>query len=1157
MNSKCVIQAAEIVSDYGKTMPAVGKLIDESLKNLKIVLQGEPGYSRQQMTAGVTIALRETADRFTREGELPEAFVRPGEVPIKAAKGKINQREAQQAGIMNQWGLANGYAAIAGLQRRWTTKTGEATGTAINVFAKQLDFHDWALRLSAIPLSTTKAGALKGKFHKSYVTFGDVVQMFVGFSQPKVISKFFLRSKEATENVQSQNVAEAVRRIIEHGELFGKIDLVDDLPILKAEVLDALRNPSGMGKPAGGPKLAAYNKAVAWSNSPTGKKLTDELADTLLDERVITQLIKKNEEFRVITGVIARGEGIQMASSLMKMIVELPHRNGRQHAYGDVMFNNRLRKLFQDDVIVKMSDDELPLVFGENFLAGFFDEIDPATLVKIATSKKRSKAMEDDTAAGKKGKTRKQHNKNRVNGEELAETSPRAAAKAAKDMEDSAVVVQEPSLEAAQLARQYQLEFEVGPLLGGMVRAWNWVNDKATMGGKMKVSLVGAEHDGIDNAAGMTGELSKLFRAAGSDTAVVNTVFKALQTGTKLEDMTAAQRAIAEPMSQFIEDIFGFGPRNNLQMNGIFADEFSDSLKKMGLGKMADDLAAVDGYADNALGEWWKTVELEEGQNALTMMSKVYSAMQLSRIKPNLAASLRHHFGHVAEGLTYDQAVKLGYKSIEESTPLAKFINVGEKPVLFHPDTIRKLSAVNAHLEYERGFGNYQKYWNKLDPAIGVLKSSLTIWRPGHHMVSALGNLLFNSLYGVTPGDYAVAMRMMKQRGDLVDIDEELLTQALREGVPEGYVLKSTDPSKFSLLVNGKMEEVPLEILTKGGDARANVFISPRNTKDLPNDMDPEAFSIEGWTRTTPGVRQVVAADNGLAKIAAIRDNLFRGALFARELRRGGYASIDDAILAAAQKVHEVHPTVGTLTSGERKYARRLFYFYTWQKQALFKIMELAANQPAILTMPSKLQYAMATSAGLDPASFGDGWNPDGLYASYFTNSVFAPQQIDPDLGAVGIRPASPQLDVIDAFFSKVTVRPGMGFWEGMGELMANTAGGIIVGNATPLFKIPAELATGTKTSGQQITNIGEYLLDQTGLGGISRMTGFTPWGEQRSDFKEGESGEKDRARQTLNYWTGIKSTYYQTADSLQRARQENIDYWRRVYKFGEYAEDK
>jgi hypothetical protein len=69
-------------------------------------------------------------------------------------------------------------------------------------------------------------------------------------------------------------------------------------------------------------------------------------------------------------------------------------------------------------------------------------------------------------------------------------------------------------------------------------------------------------------------------------------------------------------------------------------------------------------------------------------------------------------------------------------------------------------------------------------------------------------------------------------------------------------------------------------------------------------------------------------------------------------------------------------------------------------------------------------------------------------------------------------------------------------------------------------------------------------------------MTGYTPWGEQRSDFKEGDYGERDRARQQLNYWTGLKSTYYQSPASLEIARQERIDYWNRYYKSGKYAED-
>jgi hypothetical protein len=1165
MASKCVIEVQQVVSEYAATLPAVGKLIADAssqitrLQGLKVA-QTEA----ERLTEGASIGLNEAAQRFIREGELPESFTRPGDVPIRAAKGKINKREAQQAGIMNQWGMAPAYARIAGLARGWGKREGEQTGEQINVFVTQLNLHDAILRQVGIPLSTTKAGAEAGKFFYSNVTFGDIIQVFAQKVRPSSISKYFLRSKEAAENIQSQNTAEAVRRILEHGDLYGKINLPDDLPILKAQVLDALRNPSGLGKPPKGKALDEYNAAIKWANEGDGLKLTDELADELLEEDIIVSMIKENERLGLVTKVLSNGDGLKMTEAVLKMIVELPHLNDARYAYGDLLFNNRLREIYKDDVLVNMTPDQLNLVFGEHHLARFFNDINPDDIVKIKDSYRSSNGKQADrvknekaAAAGKSTLKEENTNSNRAWADKQAEQSPAAATKAAKDMEDSNVVPQEASLEGSQKARQYQLEFEVGPLLGGAVRAFGWVSDKVTMGGKLKTSIIGAEHFRLENAATMTAQLSKLFKAAGQDTNLVNDTFRALQSGTPIDTMPEAQRELAQNMSKFIEDIFGFGPRNNLEMNGIWEDEFIKSLKYLGLNKAADDIQAVSGFANNPIGEWWKSVDLD-GQNALTMMAKVYSAMQLSRIKPTIASTLREHFSHTAEGLTYSQAVKLGYQSLADTSPLAKFINVGEKPTLFHPEIIRNMRAVNAHLEFEKGFKSeaYQKFWNKMDPTIGVLKSSLTIWRPGHHMVSMVGNILFNATYGVTPNDYAAAVRMLVKRGDVLDVDEAALTAALREGAPEGYALKG-DGSTWSLVINGKVVEVPIELLLRGADEIGGVPISVRAAKDLPNDTDPANFAVDGFVQRTPGVKQVAQADRGLAKVAAVRDNVARYALYMRELRRGGYSSIEDAILSASRKVHEVHPTVGTLTNVERKYARRAFYFYTWQKQALFKVMEMVANQPALVTMPSKLQYALATAAGLNPESYGDAWDPDGLYASYFTNSVFAPQQNDPVLGAVGIRPASPQLDVIDAFFSKVSTRPGLGFWESLGDLMANTSGGILVGNASPLFKIPAELATGTKTSGQRIDNIGEYLLDQSGLGGITRMTGYTPWGEQRSDFKEGDYGVRDRARQQLNYWTGIKSTYYQSPASLEIARQERIDYWNRYYKTGKYSEDK
>lgn len=1165
MASKCVIQVQEAVNDVAKAFPVIGKLVNDYQRSSlgRLLTQSPNVPAVRTLTEGVDVALEEASQRFARQADFPEAFTRPGDVPVKAEKGKIYKREAQQAEIMNQYGLAAGYARLAGLTRGYLKgQKSEINIPGVNLFYRQLDLHDFILRGSGVPLITAKAGALKGTFHFSYLTFGDIVKTFVKSKNLPSISKYFLRSPDATKNIQSQNTAEAVRRILEHGDTYGKIDLDADFNLLKAEVTDALRNPSGLGRPRKNtPEGKAYDEAIAWANSPEGIKLTDELADELLSENMIVALIKGNEEMRMITAVMAKGDGLTMAEGVLKMITDLPNLNDRIYAYGDLLFNDRFRKMFTDDALVKMTPEELNLAFGENFLAQFFNELTPEALVAIRTRYKRGIGKQKDIRNNKKaGKTTKSTNRkentNRVRDDETATNSASAATKAADEMEKPEVVVQEASLEAAQKARQYQLEFEVGPLLGGTVRAFNWASDKLTMGGKMKTSLVGAEHFRLENAATMTAQLAKLFKQANQDTAAVNAVFASLQRGTPLNEMTEAQRALAKPLSELIENVFGFGSRNNLDMNGIFAVEFQASLKKIGLGDLADELSAYDGYADDAMGEWWKSIVIGEDQNALTVMAKVYSAMQLSRIKPTIADTLRHHFSHTSEGLTFDQAVKLGYQKLADTNPLAEYINIGSKPVLFHPDVIKKMAAVNAHLDYERGFsGNWQKFWNKVDPTIGVFKSSLTIWRPGHHMVSLVGNTIFNALYGVSPNDYGMAMRMLAQRGDILDLDETALTQALREGTADGYKLKG-DGKSLSMVIGGKVQEVPLELLLRGADEIGGVPISPRRTKDLPNDLDPENFAVDGWVQRTPGAKQIASMDHGLAKVAAVRDNVSRYALYVRELRRGGYNSIEDAILAASQKVHEVHPTVGTLTAAERKYARRAFYFYTWQKQALFKILELAANQPAIITVPSKLQYALATASGLNPESFGDGWDPEGLYASYFTNSVFAPQQVDPTLGAVGVRPASPQLDVIDAFLSKVSVPAGLSFWEGMGSLMANTGKGVIVGNATPLFKVPAELATGTTTSGQRIDNIGEYLLDQSGLGGITRMFGYTPWGEQRSDFKEGEYGERDRERQVLNYWTGIKSTYYQSPASVEIARRELIDYWQRIYKYGKYAED-
>jgi hypothetical protein len=1166
--SKCTVDVAEAVAEVAKSSPAIGKFVSNyfSTNIQRLFTQGQV-KAADRIVTGVNVAVEESVKRFARQGELPEQFPRAGGIEIKAAKGKIGKREAQQVDIMNQFGLAPGYARIAAISRGATrTKTTAQTGKGINLFIKQIDLHDGFLRASGVPLTTVKPDIIAGGLHYSNLTFGDIGKIFAQLGKGNQFGSYFLRSPNAVENIQTQNTAEAVRRILEHGDIYGKIDLDSDLELLRPQIIDALQNPSGLGRPKKGTaKGKEYDAAIAWGKSPEGTKLINQLADELLTEDTLTALVKANEEMRIINMTLAKGDGLRMADTVLKVITSLPNPNDRMYAYGDFLLNDRFRKIFQDDALVKMTPEELNLAFGQNFIAQFFNGIkDESIAIVVSKTRKANAKNADKTKAAKTGQpTRAETNK--AEAEEFNEISTNAATKAAEDMNDPNVRVQEPSEEAAELARKYQLEYEVGPLLGGIARSLNWLSDKATMGGRMKTSLIGAEHFRLENAATMSAQLGKLFNQYGRDAELFNQTFTALQKidisqnlDEALKGMPENQRAIAAPMAEFIQQIFGAGARNNLDMNGIFGREMETSMRRLGLGKFADEISASSGYTNDAWGEWWKGLVLEKGDNIINVMGKVYAAMQLSKIKPTMASSLRHHFSHTAEGLTREQAIKAGYKPIADNTPLGEYMKVGEKPPLFHPDIINKMSAVNAHLEYERAFdGKWQKFWNVTDTTIGVLKSSITIWRPGHHMVSFIGNTLFNTAAGVMPTDYVTAIRMIQRRGDVLDIDETVLTNAIRAGAPDGYKLKENTET-VTMLIGGKKQEVPLEVILRLADEVAGVPISPRRARDVPDDNNPNQFGLDGVVQKNPVLRGIATTDHNIAKVAAVRDNLARYALFVRELKRGSFRDLEDAALQAGQIVHEFHPTVGTLSAGERKIGRRLFFFYTWQKQALFKIMELAANQPQWITMPSKAQYALATANGMNPESFGDGWDPEGLYASYFTSSVFAPQERDPDLGAVGIRPASPQLDVIDAYFSQVNIQPGMGFWEGMGDMMSNAGTNILLKNASPLFRLPAELATGERIGGMgKIDNVAEYLVDNTGLGSLSRMTGFTPWGEQRSDFKDGEYGVKDRERQSWNWWLGLKTTYYESPASLERARQERIDYWSRVYKMGKYAEDK
>lgn len=1137
------------------------------------LLSGKANDVLQNIEA-IGIGPAEVAGHFQTYTKTAEKFTADSGATAGVAQNSVMYERDVKLNLVTQHVMAEPAARIVGQTRRKYPKSlkdnwaqhEHATEDAV----ARISASEAAIRSSGIPIVIAKAAAQAGPNHFAFLSTGDIGRVFLANGKRSAFSNSVLRSANPMHNIQFQNMAEAVRRIVEQDAL-GTLDSLAPADLQKI-VEDALTIPTG--KPVPNPKnLALIAEHNTWLESKNGKAAVTLLRNALTDPKIVDQLIAENTRMSAVTIGLAKADGFWLSASALSQISELPSITERLHGYGNVLTKGGIKKIFRKDALAALQPEQLNLAFADNAAALFFSHLSDESLIALTDYARKADGMAAD-AAKNVGKTKKEITKtgrNQAKKGQTAEISKASEKQAAEDVAgEPNIRVGESSVEAASISRRYFLEFANGSMIGGAVKAISKVSDISTAGSKLKTMLIGTEHLRLENSAIVTSELKKVADKYGQDVPMFNRVFKALQgadhSGTveqAIAKLPTADHALAKDLMYFVEHIFSKSDFNKLTQEGVYIDEMVNSLRMVGQNAQALFLEGLGKVDPAEIGAFWKQIEIGAEDNAIETLSKYYAAMQLSLIKPTIASYAVHHFGHVADNLTYNEAIAQGYKPISNEGGFSGFLATGEQPPLFHPDTIAKLQQMNYMLDYERGFksGAIQKIVNVVDPIVSILKSSVTIWRPGHHMTSIIGNTLFNTLAGVRPHDYAIAMRVMKQHGMIDHLDEGVLAQIEKNNIPEGYVFKGNNDG-ILIPIRGKNGKVTMQSLNydgigKGATAVAGVRISEKRAKDVV-DQELQAGTVTNILMKNPLSKGVGATDHQIARFSAARDNIARYALFVKELQKGGpYNSLEDAFLAAGSKVHEFHPTVGTLTSEERKVARRLFYFYTWQKQAFFKIMEMAANTPAFVAVPSKLQFAIAESQGLNPASFGDPFDPTALFAGYNSNSVYGPQWNDPTYGAAGIKPSLPQLDVIDSYLSVWKTKPQDTLWENIGNFTSTGLSGIVAQNMNPLFKIPAELATGNKINDVgKITDVPQYLLDQTGASALSRATGLTPWGT-RSDIKPGAYETANRERQMINYWLGVKFTYYQSPAALTTARQEQLDYWQKTNKIGKYAPTK
>jgi hypothetical protein len=674
------------------------------------------------------------------------------------------------------------------------------------------------------------------------------------------------------------------------------------------------------------------------------------------------------------------------------------------------------------------------------------------------------------------------------------------------------------------------------------------------MGLDLKVVIGGIEFANHSKVGYFKNTLRRMFVKYGKDTLAINNSFKLVQKWgkemaarveadqvevpfrewVKTADTGGVNVEIAESFSDGIAAMFGMGDEAGVlsesMQHNIFADELNKMFDMRGFFELGEGAFRLpDDAGPMAIKYSWAAADVDNKFTSLTFLANYASALHAVKTRIGIGQSFSRFFGKTfseikEEGLAVENFVK-----IDKKDEFAKYLDPDK---LYDASELKRLQAVKDFVLYPKSFSskNVQKVVDFSDMITSVLKGAHTTWRLGHHITSIIGEAFMNSFAGVNSAKYyANSFKILRGfDASVYKGDPDMFKAYAEVGTPSG---KQLDQKKFGEVAyinatTGKRTIVAdediafmaeqLGVLTRGGASTV------------------EDLDLRGMGQLGDGLVGGVSRFNGtLAEFSSHRDNIFRMAHFVKEIEKGGvYKTFEEAAIAAAKQVTTYHPTVGGLSAFERKYMRRAVFFYTWQRIAATKVFQLIMEQPGKITIPSKIQYAFAESNGFNPESFGDPWDPDGIYASWHTGSTFGPQFQGPggEGDAWGFSPAVPQLDIINQLLGGYDVQPGQSGFDVLIEGTQNLAGG----NLSPLPKWFAELSTGNKVgTGGNINNYLEYAIDQ--VGGINTLSKLTGIGQDPETGLTPTEQSERKTRLLINWFLGQRLQDYSTSQTLRQ----------------------
>lgn len=608
--------------------------------------------------------------------------------------------------------------------------------------------------------------------------------------------------------------------------------------------------------------------------------------------------------------------------------------------------------------------------------------------------------------------------------------------------------------------------------------------------------------------------------------------------------------------------VFDHSNHGMLQRVGFDADYLNSYLRRSGI---KPRYLMAPGTRSWESGTAWKEFQFLDGDDPFAVLGTYHHALQSASVTPDIAASFAAQFGNAStrygDAMTPAEASAKGWKKAN--------INTGREHGLFSfldedqyypPEMLEQLAYMDRFLAASKtldGDTFFDKAFRYIDPVVNMMKASITLWRPGHHVTNMMGEGLMNTLAGVAnPKHYSDAMQIMRAAGQMDDGGIEAINKYIAKSAPEGFQLKTAVGNGMPLTIGGKTTMLDYGSAHKLLD-RYGIVIHHNVAEDLLNET---AEQLRPRTGVQAGLdkAQHIVGPQWLGKASAARDNVFRIAHANKLMTERSWRSVDEMMSHVAKEINSFHPNMQTLSAFEQKYVRRMIFFYTWQRQALSRIVESLIDTPSRVTAASKFVYNASVANGVDPQSFGEPMPNDPRIASYnagnmtsvLWNGGLTPGQEPSEEDGSFLWGASinaPQLDILQSVFGGVQINPDRSGIDQFTDSASQLGEKAIAGNLAPWMRIPAELATGHRFGGAPINNTGEYLIDQTGL-----RTASVLLDQNRSDVPDTPELAEARAATTgLNWLTGAKFTNFTGYKQQARAAADRAEELQRMREAG------